>query len=295
MDNKRIVLENDNLIVEIASCGAELKRIYGKKNNLEYLWKGDKAGFWQRSAPLLFPFVGRFQDGIYTYKGERYSIACHGFAKDSSFFLADCSSVKAVLELKSDSETKKAYPFDFLLVVSYILDESCLKEVVEVENRSNCTMLFKIGFHPAFNVPLQDNLSFEDYEIDFKDANCIKRRKISKRGLETGDDFVPVEIDGNILHLEHNIFSNEALVLSNTGGSAKLFSGKSNHYVSLEYNTFWCSLWQEPRPDTPFVAIEPWYNLPGKDSVIEDLEQIKDVETLQKGEKKSFELTFNFG
>lgn len=52
------VLENDWLKVEIASRGAELRKVQHKKNGLDYMWTGDST-YWGRVSPILFPIVGR--------------------------------------------------------------------------------------------------------------------------------------------------------------------------------------------------------------------------------------------
>ena len=49
------VLENNNLIIEIKSAGAELNRIFSKNNNTEFLWHGDSK-YWGRRSPILFPY-----------------------------------------------------------------------------------------------------------------------------------------------------------------------------------------------------------------------------------------------
>ena len=46
-------LENENLIINSKSEGAELTRIYSKKYKKEILWNGD-AKYWGRQSPILF-------------------------------------------------------------------------------------------------------------------------------------------------------------------------------------------------------------------------------------------------
>ena len=53
----QVILENEELRIEINRFGAELARIYGKRNDTEYLWSADPK-YWKRSSPVLFPFVG---------------------------------------------------------------------------------------------------------------------------------------------------------------------------------------------------------------------------------------------
>lgn len=50
-------LENEHIYLEVASHGAELVRLVGKKTKKEYLFDGDPK-YWKRHSPILFPFVG---------------------------------------------------------------------------------------------------------------------------------------------------------------------------------------------------------------------------------------------
>ena len=50
-------LENRRLCVEISESGAEVTRIFDKKNGTEKIWNGDPA-YWKRHSPILFPNVG---------------------------------------------------------------------------------------------------------------------------------------------------------------------------------------------------------------------------------------------
>ena len=51
-------LENEHIYLEVASHGAELVRLVGKKTKKEYLFDGDPK-YWKRHSPILFPFVVR--------------------------------------------------------------------------------------------------------------------------------------------------------------------------------------------------------------------------------------------
>ena len=75
------ILENDLLLIEINDLGAELVRIYDKKNKREVLWNGN-PDWWSRHAPILFPFVGTCYQNQYHYKGDNYSMTGHGFARN---------------------------------------------------------------------------------------------------------------------------------------------------------------------------------------------------------------------
>lgn len=48
-----VIIQNDQLIAEIAEHGAELVSLKSKDNNLEYIWQADPA-YWGRHAPFYF-------------------------------------------------------------------------------------------------------------------------------------------------------------------------------------------------------------------------------------------------
>ena len=75
-----ITLENDRLLVEISEKGAELSRIYDKVRKQEVLYDADPK-YWNRPAPVLFPFVGTVTDNTYTYGEDTYQIRQHGFGR----------------------------------------------------------------------------------------------------------------------------------------------------------------------------------------------------------------------
>lgn len=52
------ILQNENLIIESSSFGAELTKIFSKKYDKNILWDGNKK-YWGRQSPILFPIVGK--------------------------------------------------------------------------------------------------------------------------------------------------------------------------------------------------------------------------------------------
>ena len=113
-------LENERLCVEIAELGAEVLRIYDKKNGREVLWEADPA-YWKRHSPVLFPNVGKTYRNTVLINGTQYPTSQHGFARDSIFKCTNSTKDSASFLLVSSDETKEVYPFDFELFITYIL------------------------------------------------------------------------------------------------------------------------------------------------------------------------------
>ena len=109
-------ISTSDLTVKVSSRGAELCSICC--NGKEYLWQADPA-YWKRHAPVLFPIVGSVWENTYRQDGETYSMAQHGFARDMEFELVAEGDRDLLYRLTDNEETRKIYPFPFLLQISY--------------------------------------------------------------------------------------------------------------------------------------------------------------------------------
>ncbi len=288
-------IENEALVVLINEVGAELLSISSKTDGTEYLWNGDKA-FWIRHAPLLFPFVGRLFQSRYLYKGKSYEMSSHGFAAASHFEVMENRGDSVVMCIKSNAETAEIYPFNFILRVEYKLSGKSLIETVSVENPGPDTLIYGIGFHPGFSVPLEKGLTFEDYTISFPaQKGALKRRVFSENHFDLASEEL-LDEGFSPIKLHHDLFDDDAIILSGTGGTAVISSEKGMHSISVEYGDApWLGIWHTVGKPAPFVCIEPWWTLPGMDGIVTDLEKKEDVHFLspENLSKYSIKMTFN--
>ena len=176
------IIENSNLRIAINPQGAELASIRHKQTQLEYLWQGD-AAFWGKKSPVLFPIVGSLKDNIYTYKGQKYTLPRHGFARDRAFVLENHSPEKAIFLLVSDAESRKNYPFDFEFRLHYAVENNALSVTYDVKNSGNDALYFSVGGHPAFRVPLVEETNDTDYFIELNTPETAGRYPLSKDDL----------------------------------------------------------------------------------------------------------------
>ena len=105
-------LENEQLKLSVSDWGAELCSIYDKKASREVVWTAEPK-FWNRHAPVLFPFVGKVTGGFYTYEGQKYPMGQHGFARDREFVFMEQDETGIRHRLVSYEKIHKVYPFDF--------------------------------------------------------------------------------------------------------------------------------------------------------------------------------------
>ncbi|MBP2100327.1 aldose 1-epimerase family protein [Enterococcus rivorum] len=252
-----VIIENEFLVATIAEVGAELISLKSKKTQLEYIWQGDPA-YWGRHAPVLFPIVGRLKEDKYSYDGQTYSMSQHGFARDSLFEVIQHGKELASFSLKSSKETKKQYPFDFELILSYELIEESVIVSYQVENTGTKEMYFSIGGHPAFNVPLEKNLSFDDYYLTFTPLKS--RIQLPLEGPYIDLDHKTLGQTNTSLDLRHEMFEKDAIIFETKGtNSFTITSDESEHGVTLSYkNMPYVGIWSPYPKEAPFVCIEPW-------------------------------------
>ncbi|MBS5794608.1 MAG: aldose 1-epimerase family protein [Clostridiales bacterium] len=263
-------IKNDILNIEISSFGAELQSI--KKNNVEYLWQGDEKS-WKNRATNIFPYVGRMQEGKYIYKGKTYEMGGHGLARHIDFLVDKIEDNKIAFKMVSTEETLKSYPFSFEYFIIYEIKDNTLFITSKVVNKDNNKMYFGLGGHPGFITPLNSNLNFEDYYLEFDDCFKPNNIRVSEKGLIKHKEAFPLK-DDKILNLTHNLFDNDALIFDNLSKGVTLKSDKDNKsvYVKYEYMTY-LGIWHTPKANVDFVCIEPWTSLPSRDGIIEDIEK----------------------
>ena len=275
-------ISNELLSVSVNSLGAEIYSILSK-DGVEYLWQGDKK-YWGGRAPIMFPICGRLFDGKYTYLGKEYSMPNHGIARGSEFELNALSASCLVLELKSNEKTKEAYPFDFVFQASFTLKGKALEVKYIVKNTDSRELIFGIGGHPAFNVPLEKELSFEDYCVEFPRECEALRVDFSPACFCTHEDKIYTGKAIKKIDLSHSLFDDDAIFLYNVPKSAKLYSEKSKRSVTISYeNMKYLGLWHAPKTDAPYICLEPWSSIPADEGVVDDLLTKKETYHLPSG------------
>lgn len=266
------ILENKKLKIKVSSFGAELKTILNKENNLSYLWNANPE-HWKRSSPVLFPNVGKYYNGKYTYNGKEYYQGQHGFARDMEFELLNKKDNCIEFILNSNENTLEVYPFKFSLIISYELVDNEIIVGWKVINKDNKVLYFSIGGHPAFNVPLFDERRSDCY-LHFKNYKNIKSTKITEKGYAT-DEKIEYLLDDGYLKIYDDLFVNDALVIENQDIKEVSITDKNRKpYITIRMNCPLFGIWSSSS-DAPFVCIEPWYGRCDKDGFNGSLEHRK--------------------
>ena len=286
-------IKNERLSVTIAAHGAELSSIYDKANDRELVWQADPA-FWNRHAPVLFPNVGKYYGGHFTYNGTDYPMGQHGFARDTEFEQAASGENFVTYRLCADEESKKVYPFDFVLDITHRLNGNRLTVEWNVKNTDNKEMYFTIGGHPAFNVNVLPDTDFEDYSLVFKEGT----EKLSyvlldaESGTAIGDKVYELELTDSKYALKKDMFDKDALVFD--GGQiewAALALPDGKPYIALESKGFPnFGIWS--KPGAPYVCLEPWCGRCDNKGFEGEISEKPGIIALKAGEtfKKSYDI-----
>ncbi|MBR1669589.1 MAG: aldose 1-epimerase family protein [Butyrivibrio sp.] len=253
-------IENDRLKIAVSSHGAELSSIYDKTNDREMLWQAD-PNYWDRHAPVLFPFVGNCNRGVYRYKGKEYSMTPHGFARDKEFELLEKTKTSVSFVLRDDDDTKKIYPFDFELVITHVLTDNKISVIWDIKNPSRSEDLYySIGGHPAFSCPLGDNESRNDYKVKFE-KNDLEYVLILQETREVDyQNPNKLSLTDGYLQITDDLFQKDALIFDNSQvKEISLCTPDGKEYVTMHCEGFPSfGLWSKPSKDARYVCLEPW-------------------------------------
>lgn len=278
-------IQNEFLTVEVSLMGAELQSIKSA-DGVEYLWQGDPK-YWAGRASVVFPWAGRLLNGQHRHNGKLYELGIHGFARKQAFACTAQSETAVTLTLEANEETKAQYPFLFRFSITYALEGSTLKVTYAAENTGCETMYFAWGGHPGFNVPLVEGETMADYQVEFSEECRPDRVVFSQTNLLVdGTRPYPLQ-EGRKLQLAHDLFNEDAIFLAHVAKSVTMKSRVSGRGVTVSYPDMnYLGLWHAPGTDAPYVCIEPWSSLPGREGVVEDFACRSDLLRAAPGETR---------
>lgn len=288
-----IKIENEDLVVEIASKGAELQKIYNKKEKFDYLWDGNPE-YWGSHAPNLFPIIGRLNEYQYKKDDAVYELPQHGFAKEMEFKAVKESDIKAVFTLKNNAESAEMYPYAFTLTIEYTLVGALLSVDYTVENHSKERMPFSIGGHPAFNVPLNGAGSYEDYTLTISPKDEVTYFESDPVPYRSGNHKVLEEMKDGKMTLSHETFRDGLIIIDEPKLDTITLAGPEEHGVTLNVKDFpYLCLWTKEQMDAPFICIEPFFGLPDIAGEIGTLEEKDGIILLEAGDTKQLNFTID--
>lgn len=270
-------IESNSLILQITSKGAEMKRLFSREWHRELLWLGDEK-VWNRSAPVLFPVVGKLKDDEYLLKDKTFKMTQHGFARDFEFKCTECGTTEAEFLLVATQESFNQYPFLFELKVRYKVENSKVSVSYFVKNDDRQDIVFSIGAHPAF-----ETKDIANYEIRFE--------KPEKEYFKVKDGLVnwsrSLDFNSDFLKVEKNLFQDDALIFKKLKSKyVDLVDTKRKEVIRVQANTPYWGIWA--KGDVPFVCLEPWHGVSDSADTDKNIETKNGIITLGEGEVFGF-------
>lgn len=254
-------INNGKLSITVDDMGAEL--ISAKVNGKEWIWQ-NPTGEWAGHAPLLFPVCGHC--GV-KHKGVEYPIKPHGFGKRTQFILAEKGDDCLDFYMQSNTETKKVYPFDFVLHVIYRISGTKLTVEYAVENTGEEPLYFACGSHESYNLTAR----IDDYQLVFEKEETFTYHFHNDDGYMTGETYDGGT--GNTFILPYDFLQESRTVIFKGIQSRKVRleekNGKALAEICFDSNFANLLLWREG--NAPYVCIEPWTCLPD-DANVPDVE-----------------------
>lgn len=282
----KISIKSNHFFANISKTGAEILSVQNTVVNKSYFWDIDTK-FWNRISPNLFPIVGRLKNDNFQFKGQSFQMFQHGFARNLEFELSTLTENSVSLILNSNEDTRKNYPFDFVLEISYFLIDNNLDVHYKITNCSEDNMPFSVGAHPAFAL----NHSLENYQLVF-DQPFTANRHLIDGGIYTGQS-EPV-IDGVILDLSSELIQNDAIVFKKPpfySVTLQHQSGQKLVTVSSSDFQYW-GFWS--KPGAPFFCIEPWAGLADSVDSNGNLFEKEGIQIIKPNQTVSFSYSIEF-
>lgn len=286
-------IKSSQLTVEVKALGGELTSIQDR-NGTEYLWQADPA-YWAGQAPVLFPIVGSLPQGKARLQdGREVRMPRHGLIRKQEFEVIRQEEDSITFSIKSNQDTKEAYPFDYEVQIQYEVHENCVSTIYNVMNCGKETMPYTIGGHPAFRCPIFEGERFEDYSILFPEKETASCPKINPEGLIQGDDRVPILQDETSIKVRHSLFYEDALVFDQLKSrQVRLVHKETGHGICVDFpHMNYLGIWSAAN-DAPFVALEPWLGVASYLEEGDAFEQKRGMQHLEPGESRqhSFSIT----
>jgi len=237
--------------------------------------------------PILFPFSARtFDQGeIHFWKdpsGQRRPMPMHGFARAGAFETFRVNETGFAARLVPDSETKRAYPFEYDFEVVYRFAEKEMTVELRLRNNDTVPIPWSAGHHFYFNLPWLEGTDRRDYEIE------IPARKACRHAADGSlfEASPPKRADSianpELIDRIHYDLSQSKVVCRCLADDSKIeIETGAERKPHSEYAVV---TWTES--DTaPFFCIEPWMGPPNSP------ETKVGLHTVNPGDREAFSVT----
>lgn len=250
------IIKNNYLEATISSHGAELIKLVDSDGvNRMHTPSSDT---WNRVSPILFPQISKTPNLEYEVKGQTYKMTAHGFIRDNELELFNYTEDEITFKYSNNEKTLLMYPYKFNFYVTYKLINNILEVVFEIENPGEEKLLYMIGGHPGFKIPLYDKELFSDYIVKFEIKETAKRMCVVDGFL--ANVYKNYLNNTNIINLSHNLFVEDALVFKNLKSSyVDIVSKNHNKKIRFHFSNFEIlAIWSKTNEHVNLLCLEPW-------------------------------------
>ncbi len=278
-------IENKFLKVGIKQVGAEFFSLQSKVDGTEYLWQADPK-FWGRHSCILFPYIGKVWDDKFRIGEKTFAGKQHGLARNLPFEPILLEEEKVIFQLKHNEKILNEYPYQFSLLMKYVLEKNQLHIIYEVENLDDQPIHFSLGAHPAFNVPLKDNEKRSDYFLEFEKEEFVETLELTDGYLNGNSRDI---FNGkNTIQITDNLFDKDALIFKDFASNYLTLKNSENEKIwTFTFEEFpYLGIWSQNQ-ESPFVCIEPWFGVADKVNASWDFREKEGVVELGVGKKFS--------
>lgn len=231
-----IVPERGGIVTSYGVHGQEL--LYLDKHTLL-----DEQANIRGGIPVLWPICGQLEQGAYSVNGQQYQMKQHGVARRQAWSVlrtqTDEHAGIVTLQLKSNEETKREFPFEFELIFDYQLQDGELTIDQSFKNLSSEAMPMYAGLHPYF----QTKSKFLSYETDAKNYMDY-------------NDFTIKPFTGSV----DLTSAKESILLLDATERQIVFTvpGEQPYSIAMTYDSPYKYVMLWTVEEKPFLCVEPW-------------------------------------
>ena len=281
-----IPLRSDSWSLAVDPLGAQLSTLRDAEGH-DLLWNGDPA-FWTGRAPILFPIVGALNGGQYDWRGRRYALPRHGFARNRPFELIRSDERELLFRLSFTADTLSIYPFHFQLDSAFRLEGQALEIEATVRNVGDEPMPASLGFHPAFRWPLPNGGERNAHTIEFPSKEASPVRRLDAQGLLTPERH-DTPVRGRTLALSDALFEKDVLIFDQLESHQLLFGVPGSKRLAVNFaGATHLGLWT--KPGAGFLCIEPWRGVADPAGFVGELDQKPGVFLVPPGSTQSLSM-----
>ena len=273
----------------IESLGAQLVS-FKDASGKEYIWQRN-PDIWPRCSPLLFPVVGNCRNGRTRFEGEWFEMEKHGFCKESDFTVVRQSDHTVTFRLAANAQTRRSYPYEFVLSLTYRLKNGVLLLDYCVENSDSREICYGIGSHPGFVGPLEKEESFEDYQLEFETEEDTCAMPYDLQSLQFDAEGKGLVLSHTrVLPLSYELFRGDAIYFDSIRSRrVSLVHRHTRRGIEVSYPGFeTIAFWTPYGKNAPFLCIEPWNSCAIRSDEDDEFLHRHHVQILKPGETKCY-------